>query len=223
MSTRTKCTDCGANRGIAVYSNSTYCFACNRRCLNKSLIKRNIIKYTKEDPILESLPDKALIYLRNLYITDAHIQKYSLQWAVNYDRISIPVLNGYWLRDISNNKNNKWLFIGKETPKLFYIMDFMYNKSIVLVEDIFSAIRIGDYQNVICLGGLNINNEHLQQLVNAFAAPSIFTWFDGDKSGQHAADKYYHRYKLLYNIKNIFTKKDPKNHTPTEIEEILKC
>jgi hypothetical protein len=217
---RSLCPDCGANRGLATYNDKSYCFSCHKLTGYKSLFKFNRKQNTIDIPndLDCNLPSNVLAWLRQYYITDEHITKHNIKWSPGLQRIVFLYNDNKsaWARSIKVTRN-KWLHLGKKEIKyIIYKHQQEFNERVAIVEDVISAIRVGDYITCIANEGTSISND-----LSLGMGIKAVTWFDGDLAGRVAAEKFRYRYKLFMDITNIESRKDPKCHTPTEMREIL--
>ncbi len=225
---RTFCPDCQASRGLAQYENSTYCFSCSTYNRIKSLIisesKEENVYFHVESVITSLLPIKAEEWLKKYCITNRLIEKFNIGWEQCLQRIHVPYIVDKqelfsWNRSINQDVKNKWLFQGdKNIP--FWLQSDHDSSKLVIVEDVLSAIRVSDYCDVLALGGTNFNKEMFLNVFKQYK--TLVTFFDGDEAGKSCTQRFNKRFKLLYNIKNIQTKQDPKNYDPKALEDVLK-
>lgn len=228
---RTLCPDCGANRGIQTSSTLSYCHSCKKARFNKSLIEIDDIQTISNIELPRDLvfadskvvPAKIKEWLAQYYITENHIAFNKIMWSNSIQRI-VFVYNkarSAWARSTNPRAKNKWLHLGSNKVLYSYKASNCFNK-VVIVEDCISCIRVSDYVNCISLGGTNIQHLNKVDLKYIMQGNNLYiTWFDGDKAGQKAAEAFRNRYKLYLNIRNIVTTKDPKCHTPSEMQEVL--
>lgn len=91
------------------------------------------------------------------------------------------------------------------------------SKSLVVVEDVFSAIRASEYVNSVALLGTNINDERMKCLKDfAGGTGTIYLCLDSDAFDK--AVKFALKYKQS-NLKVIKLKKDLKNMTEPELTD----
>lgn len=218
---RSKCDLCGASRGLAKYNTGDWCFSCNKFTPVKNLYKvESPTKFEFKDIILTDVPNHALDWLNRYYIDKKDLIKHNITWSENYRRICFSFgnpLTNHYLRSIITNEKNKWI-LKQQSSQLYYINNHDDNQ-LYIVEDPLSAIRISKYRNVVALGGTNFYSHLLVPLFLKY--DKLVIWLDGDKAGQIASDKFRKHFKLLKPVKLIKTKKDPKDHTPTELYGIL--
>lgn len=224
------CNDCGASRGLQVFEDGTWCYACHKLIKDKKIITLNPSKSTPlEMPIFTdcTIPLSETYFLDQFYIKN----RINIFWSEKYQRICFPYNNGKscWMRTLDKTKKDKWVFVGEKclywTTKIFYqdMMDGAYENCffnvLVITEDVISGLRCNEVCDSAALGGTNVNQKELLPILLQY--DKIILWLDGDKAGQSAAQKFIKRYKHLRPIKSICTKKDPKCYSPVELEKYL--
>lgn len=194
-----------------------------------------------------SFPLSAKAWLAKRYIYDDMITLHNLSYVVNgtwqkgdkllnlSNRILVEqVVDGRLIRQFRSYKD-------QEIPKVYTIApphatltfvpylesgtpnhSILARRIIVLVEDVFSAIRISKFLPAMALLGTHLSDEKLLQIIKNY--DTIIVWLDGDEPGQRAASKIV---KRLSNYKpngltNIVTKDDPKWYQDAELREYLK-
>lgn len=91
---------------------------------------------------------------------------------------------------------------------------------LVLVEDIISAIRVGNSAASVCIFGSYVDSARLLHL-RIFTSGSIVLWLDPDKRKESIKfAKLAH--SLGFESRIVLTDRDPKEYTDEEIQEILK-
>lgn len=217
---RSLCPECGARRGLARYEEGEYCYACKYRNNNKSLIK--IDNSMKEQDIeIGNIPNEAKLWLLKLGINDEIIKKRNIKWSVNYERIVFYYYDFSWLRTLDKTRKDKWLFKGERNDRMYWLDNIknVFTDNLVITEDVISCIRVSEHCDCVALGGTNVYNKNLPNILNNYK--QILVWLDGDEAGRKAAEQFRKRYKLTHNIKIIKTLKDPKEFTDNEIKDIL--
>lgn len=94
------------------------------------------------------------------------------------------------------------------------------SNEVVIVEDAFSAIRVGEETNSCALLGTAINAAAVNKATSGYS--SGYLWMDSDAAGRKAAKKL----KWILDMQGIHcvdicTPKDPKKYSKREIKEIL--
>lgn len=226
---RTKCDECGANRGKGVYSSGTYCFACYHKTSTRSLIelpRQESVLFLDLKDSVEHIPKTVKDWLHAYYVTSEDIKCNVILWNTQLQRlIFFVVLKSYtdsaWARSINPNVRNKWLFLGNKKKKYYYVKcrTRQLKHQLYIVEDPISAIRLSKYVDCFALCGTATNFEGLVSLITQYK--ELVVWLDGDSAGRLGAEKFKKKYSLVRPVKIVRTLSDPKAHTPTEMEEII--
>ena len=91
--------------------------------------------------------------------------------------------------------------------------------TIVLVEDLVSAIKVGQFLPTAALLGSYLSPEAASKLRHTYS--KVVFWLDGN--ALQAAVKLKKKYKLVFDeVQIVYTKDDPKDYSQAEIESILK-
>lgn len=235
---RLPCPDCNDKASIQVFPDGSFCHACRKQTKSKSLIINVIKKIPKTLQDLSfDLPKEARNYLNKYYVTYDDQRIFTIGWSEEFQRVVFPyylkgsyqddVYQYAWLRDITGLKQPKWLYLGPKNSFPFYLPKIRfteedaikYFKTLVITEDVISAIRCHKYSDSLALGGLNFKKESLSKILLRYQ--KLIVWLDGDTAGRNASHKFADYYKIFRDIHEIRTKKDPKEFSPKEIEEIL--
>lgn len=211
------CTDCGSSDAKAIYSSNTYCFSCGKsKPTNRPLYShKKPISYIPCD-LTHNLP---LPYREWLEVVG--IKKYDcLSYSPKLDALVISMTNakgeivGRHVRSLGERK--AWN-VGKKGCALYGTLS---DKSIVLVEDIRSALKLYNCgYNTLCLLGTSLPRDWVNKL--AADMDNIYIWLDDDEAGQKAAKIIFDKLKLCSIVKNIRTKNDPKWYSETEIFTLI--
>lgn len=142
-----------------------------------------------------------------------------------------------WMRSVNKEVRNKWVFVGQKNVEMYYLQSstqdemFMsghpntppvkrhWYRTLVIVEDQISCVRISNHLDCVSLGGTNINNPLLLPLMLMY--DEIILWLDGDEAGRRASDRFIKKYKLYRDIKVITTLRDPKCFNKKEMQALL--
>lgn len=179
------------------------------------------LDFTNE--IYEKCP-KGAVWLMKYGITPHEISKYNIGYSPTYKRIIFPVYQNnelvYWQGRTVNEvtkDNPKWINIKQRGRKDIYFRATAGNAvTIVLVEDIISAIKVARHSECVALLGSYITDD----LILSLALHRVLIWLDEDKKNE--AVKYLMRMKSLGIAATLrVTSKDPKEYSTDEIKEIL--
>ena len=235
------CDNCGSSDAVAEYTENYYCFSCE-----KSTLKRNRLRATGscsnattgEDPPARYkrmyIHPEARSILKKAHLTDELIDKYGLHftddlhvWSKRKEkyfsmgpRMIIPHPGGFEARTLVND-SIKYVTVGTKDC-LFRALDWTYkgDQPICIVEDIFSAIRVGEFMPCVSLLGTNLTKTKEQQL--RAMSKKFLIWLDSDKAGRKAKNKIKTRLEWFADsIQTITTEKDPKCYTDDELEDII--
>lgn len=172
----------------------------------------------------ETLPPSAIDWLKKYSLTPLDISKNTILWSEKEQRIVFPYFIGSefigWQgRDLTNQKKSKWYGRGNFRDA-YYIKGNPYSPCIVIVEDIVSAIRIGNQPNVCAmpLFGSIISTRQLLILKDRYTCIKI--WLDKDKETySRQVSKKAREFGI--NCNSIVSYLDPKEYTDDNIQSFL--
>jgi len=231
---RTQCPRCvsiGKDRShdnLAVYPDgSKYCFSCGYWESTKQLpnfknrSKKPVVSIALPEDITANIPIEIKQYLKQFNITDRDISKYHIYWSPIEQRICFPIqinnmLLGWQGRSLT--RKPKWFSQGLDD----FVIYLTNNKTntIVLVEDIISAINVGKQPlSCCCLFGSIVSLRRIQQL-HKLRYDKFILWLDKDK--ERESIKRAEELRCLgFNCYSLVTDKDPKYYTQDEIKNLL--
>lgn len=245
ISSSSDCPRCGSEhkgKPFCIYPNGYHCFSCGlSKNADRSFIIRdihpNIPKFPKclWEPSAFTLSNRA--WLLKYFVDDSDIRKYHIGQTED-GALLFPYIDNKEVVCYQTRLNLTSRIIksyGEKTPALYSIGA----KTLVIVEDFISAIRIAEHTDSVCLWGTKAPFLSLKEWCRKYS--NILVWLDNDESkktnsGQIAAEKICKTLKsiLSFNnrkwgfggapevtIRNIVTKEDPKCHTNSEIKEII--
>ena len=94
------------------------------------------------------------------------------------------------------------------------------HKTLVIVEDNLSAIRVGEILPAVSLIGTSMSQENMLTVTENYDI--LIVWLDGDGPGQNAAKKLVDKLLLMHtSVHNVVTGRDPKCLFDTEIRGVL--
>ena len=234
MSNRLPCPYCNSQTGYQSFDDGQYCHKCHRQTKEKQLkLKSETIKVSKklQDYSL-NIPKLGMNYLKKYRITDKSIKRFKIGWSEEFQRLVFPYYLDYdykfsWMRDPTGLKYPKWLYNKgrKDMPYWFHHGDLYVHdncqhfNSLIITEDVISAIRCYEGYDILALGGTNFEKESISEIILQYNR--IILWLDGDKAGRTAAKKFCKKWSPWREVIDIRTKKDPKEFSTNEIKEIL--
>lgn len=238
------CNDCGSSDALAEYSNKTYCFSCHKSTYTKqsrsmALQMEDVVQ--AHGPLelpkecTSKITPQGMKWLWSCGIKDEQIAIYGIKYCpyggyisgggkrVHFsDRIILPKYNDdklifYQARALTKGDDPKYHTVGPK--QCMFRSKQAETDYIVLVEDIMSAIRVGEVATSISLLGTKINTRQLLTLAENHV--NIIVWLDGDKAGLEGSRKLKGLLSLVTNVAEIKTEKDPKCYTTEEIEVLI--
>lgn len=233
MRSKLPCDNCGSSDALTDYVDHTFCFSCHNYVpihKERSMFEQNIEVYLeKEDPVLpEDLCDKfsaeAMLWLWKYKVTPKLIEKYHIKYYPQWDAIVLPYYSKdnellfYQVRCIRYNMGPKYQTFGQK--QLFWSKDSPKRDFVVIVEDIISAIKVGEVAQTVSLLGTSLKDRDMLTLATRY--DTIVVWLDGDKPGRRSSRKLVKKLSLMVNVIEINTRDDPKCYETDDIIGILK-
>jgi len=227
-----KCASIGKDRSqdnLAVYPDgSKYCFSCGYFEYNNN-ISYKINPNTKIQKAFMSLPSDITTkfpnevneYLFNNNIYPYDISYNFIHWSPSEERICFPIfVDGEYIgwQGRSLTRKPKWYSKGID-DKLIYLTNNT-SSTVVLVEDIISAINVGKQSySCCCLFGSNLTLSRMQAL-SLIGKDKFILWLDKDKESESMKRAEELRY-LGFNCYSLTTDKDPKYYSQEDILNLL--
>ncbi len=155
-------------------------------------------------------------WLLKYNITPAEIKQYGIAWCMNRQLLVLIQNTGYWQARNFGFGNIKYMSQGKKPNTIYGMGD-----TLVLVEDILSAIKIARLRDDYCampVLGSTLSFESEQSLTKQFK--TIFVWLDRDKALNALRIKRRLQQKGITS-RIIVTDLDPKEFDKQTIKEYL--
>ena len=167
-----------------------------------------------------TLPEEVAEALsRKYYLTNRHLSY--LGWNEHYSRVALPVFD--WDGDMVGSVLRSES--GASPKALSYTEDnavgFFRNResdALIVVEDLYSAMRASDYINAAAILGTHLNDERISVIKHSQASV-VYLALDAD-----AFDKvigYVKKFRNDVRMIPVKLTKDLKNMSPTELEEFF--
>jgi hypothetical protein len=245
-----KCLERGRDRAgdnLAEYSDGSFhCFSCGYHKFPKHYVKPNEevlanVKKVLPADFSREVPARAWKWLLQYGLSYSYWQKYcgysekdqrlifTVGEPTNFSigryiptetNSSTDVRQGEGLVLHGARPPRKWYCYGDAHKTAHIIGEVSTESSIVLVEDLISAHKVGQITSCIPLFGTNVFNSVVNAL-RLYKHPVIM-WLDKDQQDQ--ARKRATRLSMLTgcDVRFIFTDKDPKELSIKDIEEVIK-
>lgn len=177
------------------------------------------------------IPAEALSWLWRFGILSSEITSNHMGYSSKLQRLILPIYNdnslAYWIgRFIPTMKlrrsvnTSKYLCVrGYGRKDIYYRVDHPGDSSIVVVEDILSAIKVARHNSTLALLHARITPRIIGKVLSGYS--TIKLWLDPDKEA-HMFESVLRYRSLGYDVRAIFTAKDPKYYNDEQIEGRLK-
>lgn len=231
------CTENGKDRSgdnLSIYSDGhEWCYSCGyykgANGVTKFLSEREYNVETKQLVTLPydcdvNYPYKALQWIEKYELTKNDLLATNTLWSENSQRLIFPIYGddtliawqGRWFGD---GKKVKWFGLG-DLKSTFNILGRSVD-TLILTEDIISAIKVSKFTNAMPLYGSHIGFDRWKRLlhIRGYKA-NIIIWLDKDKQSESV--KFARQGRALgLNVSNIITELDPKELSFDKINETL--
>ena len=225
LKTGLPCPSCSSSDAFCIYENNDYCFSCHTSFNNKTnkgfMPKKPTFSGKLPDNVSDEFSKEAIGWLGAYGIKASYALECGLPYYKGRNAIIIPFISdkrlvGYQIRYIASNSRVKSHNIGSLRP--YYITPHK-EKSIVIVEDMRSGLKVSKTYNTLSLLGTHLKPCDRNYILENY--DTIYLWLDGDDAGMNAANKLYDQFRLAGNPKIIYTKYDPKTYTEKEIRDLI--
>lgn len=220
-----KCFSCGVSK-----SYNTHRMAMMGRV--RPTIKPGL-KIPKHSLNVSEWPTDILKWLYSYYVFDDVIKKHSIGYIEDTNSILYKVIEDNEIVFVQTRGFPNKRIRGIGAKHLYKIENG--HKTVVLVEDHISAIRLGELGvDVLCLFGTSIQETEIKSILDKYNIIKI--WLDEDKAGvdgtekiikslKDQIDKNKQRFPLKYieewTILSIESEDDPKTYSDKEMEDYL--
>lgn len=169
-----------------------------------------------------SIPEDTKDYLQQqLLLTDRHIAKAQLGWDTETSRLVQPVFTydgevaGCCLRAL-DGREPKSKSHTEEGVMAWYTN--RNSQQLIIVEDIFSAIRASDYMNSVALLSTHLNDERVEAIKEAGFDRAFIAL---DRDAYLKSIQYVRMFRSFLSLVPIKLDKDIKNMTNEEAEQLF--
>jgi len=181
---------------------------------------------------IRKMPVEVKVKLNQAFITQDHVTKYGMGWSEKWQRFIMPVyrdgeVKGIIARYFGNEDLPRFITRYKDDSDLWtYINPSSVNlcrDAAVIVEDLWSAIRVSKFCPSVALLGTEIGDKCLDHVSNCHDKFAIFL-DDDNLMVKKKAMEIKDRLTMMGKRVNIILSggKDPKEYTDEELQDILK-
>lgn len=224
------CPNCGSRDNVGRYSDGHgFCFGCGYTEPAVSRVIPQIVADVTRKNKVKPLPQdtqnklnvKAWQWLRKYDIINSETANY--RWSDLEEQLIYCVFGEsqydllFWQARNFMPKRRKYFSSGP-AKEILHIIGESKNSTIILCEDVVSAIKIGRQQAAMPLWGSNIPLETLRRLSDQFNRVGI--WLDMNKAFESLKSSCRGS-QLNLEMFSIVTPKDPKEYTDEEISKII--
>lgn len=241
------CPDCGSRDNVAVYDDGKYCFGCgwyqSKGKIESFVHKKEQLTLKGVDKtktvllpsdIKFDIPLIPRAWLRKYGITEREIKENRFCWSDRQKYLIFPVYNSvgdlvFWQARVFKQMNlpegtvkrpdpPKYITIGQKDDYFHIIGEKEELKTLVLVEDMLSAIKVSRVAPSMPLFGSTLSDERAMRLSQRYQ--QVILWLDKDKWTESL--QYSNRFKYIFDKFGIVsTKEDPKELDITQIKKQL--
>jgi len=171
-------------------------------------------------------PKQARIWIGVSGVGEATAHKWGIGYSKEYNRVVVPSyrngeLLGYQLRSLDKEDQPKYITYADEKPLYWY--SGRTCPTLVIVEDVLSAIRCSEHVDAAALLGSDINDT-LYALIAEQGYENFLIFLDNDNRQVKLNQmRIKRKLDILGNTRIIKESKDPKCFDSTELKRILTC
>lgn len=240
--TRRNC-ECGDGNTLVINNRgkswTCFCFRCSfSKVVDKG--ERTLQELAKikeaEDNVLRTIaiPDDATrdipcsgrVWLHRAGISVKLWEVYDIRYSPSIERVILPVwdtthkLIWFQARSVSRGIEPKYLnpVADKDAVVFRSRVAADTGDTVIVTEDILSAIRVGNHCFAMSILGTKCSTEQLRVLSRY---KTVILWLDSDAAGRGGSKTIAKALRLVTNVKVVRTVKDPKCLSDAEIKEIL--
>lgn len=214
-----------SGNNLAVYSDGhSWCFSCGYSEKNGLVNLKNRLSQSKEsDKPKISLPSdltKELPYNVLQWLGQYDVDQELFSWSPSLQRMiyQVYVENElvFWQGRGFNANQSKYYSVGNPNKLLYFKGE--KKDTIVVVEDIISALVVSKVECAMPLWGSHIGPDRVRMLSERFKHLRI--WLDKDKA-EYSLKTRLNASLYFDSVQSIITDKDPKYYTMNEIKRIF--
>jgi hypothetical protein len=235
----TNCPRCGSRDNLGVYADGhSWCFGCGHYIPSVETLGDRASKISRakeiayEDSIEPmprdisyDLPEQPTRWLKQYGITETEIKNNRICWSTTTSQLIFPIYGGdsgviaWQARNFNADKalKRKYYSVGK-MDEILHIIGNHQDETIILTEDIVSAIKVSRHMNAMPIFGAHISSNRLNRLIRRFN--KLVVWLDYDKAVE-ARKAVLRALQYGFEAKTIHTELDPKELSDKEIRKQL--
>lgn len=251
--TYTTCPFCKTQKKLVVYHKpkeySAWCFRCHqhdwypRERLSFAELQRHrkrerefVDGEVKLPPLKGDIPLDARIWFMKAGVSVDLAKAYGIGYSKQMDRVILPVYTNGELKAVQaralrddqvpkylNSKTAAGDAVFQCKQELMLKDRLQVTDTLVLTEDILSAIRVGRLIDTWSLLGTSISEAQVAHIIRA-GYRRVLVWLDGDEAGIKGRRKVSRKLQASgLEAAWIETEHDPKQYSNSEIKEFITC
>jgi len=231
------CPKCGSRNNLGVWDDGhKYCFGCryyvppddNISSLKKRFTVENnynVVDAIDVSDFTHSIPEKAIKWLTKYGITREEILHFGICWNPKSDSLVFPIRNSDGVVVVTNERYfgsnphaQKYKTYGHKSQKQLFINHPNNPRTLVMVEDFVSAIKVGRFVCAMPLLGSTMPEAALRWATGRYK--KLRVWLDMDKASQSLGEAAKAS-QYIPDCRSIITDLDPKEYSMEQIHGIL--
>jgi hypothetical protein len=233
------CPKCNSRDNLATYADGhEWCFGCKYYKPPPNSLERRASFYAKSQVVIPDIypiardavpyiPHEPLTWIKKYGISDEEIKRNNFLWSEEKQQLIFPIYGGNdeiicWQArnfDPERSKRRKYFSQGK-LDEVLHILEneTVYPETIVLTEDLISAIKVSRVCSAIPLFGAYASDSRLNRLRRRYS--KLVVWLDYDKLVD-ARKAVSRASRIGFDASAIHTKLDPKELSDRDIQKEL--
>lgn len=238
------CPECGSKDNVGVWTDGKYCFGCGWfQPVGKLLQFKKKLQSVQHTPITINgeinvirlptdfnfaIPLTQKMWLHKYDLTEKEIRVNKIGWSFMNQYLIFPIYDKHntllmWVArnfKTDNRANSpKYITIGKKGNILHILGNYPESNTLVLVEDLVSAIKIARIGPTMPLFGAILSREQALNISKMYK--NIVFWLDKDKHSEaiKQSEKFAH---VFDHVGIVSTPEDPKELRTVEARNHLK-
>ena len=177
---------------------------------------------------IKEWPSQARVWIRRARVTDEEVKRYGISYSRRLGRVVLPVYDsgnmvGYQARKIHEEDDGPKYYTRTSEPErmVFTVANDNHTDTVVLCEDVLSAIRVGRFMPAGAILGTSTSDYSLKLLTQGKKHVIIYLDYD-NRVVINTSIKLKHKLELLLkDVKLIRTDRDPKGLSDIELQDVL--
>lgn len=220
---------------LITYSDGhSHCFSCgyHTQARTRERIMAHQVKEIEQSMVLLpedftfEIPELPLAWVKK-YLTTIQIKLNNIGYSEQRKMLIFPYyilnndLTGWQGRYFGDDPNQPKWFSQGTLHEILYILgeEGIQLNTLVLVEDILSALKVAEIQTTLPLFGSHISTKLLTRLYK-LGYNTLWIWLDPDKRKESI--RYAMQAKIIgFEVRPIFSELDPKEYTTQQIQYML--